>query len=275
MAEITAQKVNELRNKTGLGMMECKKALTEAGGDVDKAVENLRKKGVKTSIMERAATEGRVAASVSPDSKHAAAVEVVCNTDFTAKSDPVARIADLALQQLLSQGGTGGNLAEDGRIKSELTAVAQQTGENVQLGRTARLDAPANGSVGSYLYTTAGKGKIAVLMALAGTVGQDVLNQVGMHIAAARPIALTRDQVPADLVAKEREIAVEQAKATGKPQQIAEKIAEGKLNAFYAERVLLDQDFINAEVYKGKVGDFLKSKGATLEKYVRIEVGQQ
>ena len=132
MAEITAQKVNELRNKTGLGMMECKKALTEAGGDVDKAIENLRKKGVKTSIMERAATEGRVAASVSPDRKRAAAVEVVCNTDFTAKSDPVARFADLALQRLLSS-GAGDSLAEDSQIKSELTLASQQTGENVQL----------------------------------------------------------------------------------------------------------------------------------------------
>jgi elongation factor Ts len=95
-----------------------------------------------------------------------------------------------------------------------------------------------------------------------------------MHIVAGRPVALSREQVPADLVAKEREIAVEQAKATGKPQQIAEKIAEGKLNAFFAERVLLDQDFINTDVFTGKVSDFVKKHGNTLTGYARIEVGQ-
>jgi len=272
MAEITASKVNELRSKTGLGMMECKKALTESAGDIEQAIANLRKKGIKTSITERAATEGRVAAAVSPDRKRAAAVELVCNTDFTAKSEVLAKIADEAVQQLLSNPSR--NLEDDAHIKSQLTAIAQQTGENVQLGRTAVLDAPAGGTVGSYLYSTAGKGKIAVLMATSSAAGTDVLNQLGMHIAAARPLSMNRDQVPKDIVAKEREIAVEQAKATGKPQQIAEKIAEGKLNAFYAERVLLDQDFINAEVFKGKVADFLKGKGAALQKYVRLEVGQ-
>jgi len=99
------------------------------------------------------------------------------------------------------------------------------------------------------------------------------VRHLGMHIAAARPVALSRDQVPAELVAKEKEIAVEQAKATGKPQEMAEKIALGKLNSFYAERVLLDQEFINGEVFKGKVSDMLKSKGVELVKYVRLEVG--
>src|SRR5207244_11073827 len=102
----------------------------------------------------------------------------------------------------------------------------------------------------------------------------DPTEQGGGHIAFARPISLTRDTVPADMVAKEREIAVEQAKATGKPQQIAEKIAEGKLNAFFAERVLLDQEFFNAQVFKGSVQNYLKQSGVTLEKYVRVEVGQ-
>jgi elongation factor Ts len=95
-----------------------------------------------------------------------------------------------------------------------------------------------------------------------------------MHVTATKPVALNRESVPAELVAKEKEIAVEQAKASGKPQQIAEKIAEGKMNSFYSERVLLDQDFVNAEAFKGKVSALLKSKGVTLEKYVRIEVGQ-
>jgi elongation factor Ts len=272
MAEITAQKVNELRAKTGLPMMKCKQLLTAAGGDVGKAFEAARKEGLKDSIRERAATEGRVAAAASPDRKVAAAVEIVCNTDFTAKSEAVERIASAAVQKLLSN--PQASLADDADIKGQALAVAQQTGENVQIGRTAVVRAGAGGVAGSYVYSTAGKGKIAVLVSLSGDASEDVVRNLGMHVAAARPVALSRDQVPADLIAKEREIAIEQAKATGKPQQIAEKIAEGKMNAFFSERVLLDQEFINAEAFKGSVGNMLKARGAKLERYERLEVGQ-
>jgi elongation factor Ts len=270
MADITAKLVNDLRAKTGLGMMECKKALTETGGDVEKAIEHFRKKGVKTSITERAANEGRVTATVSPDHKHGAIVEINCNTDFTAKSEPLGKIADAAAAKLLAN--PQAKLAEDASLKEQLVAVAQQTGENVQIGRSATL--ASGGEIGSYLYSVAGKGKIAVLIALAGKKDDDVIRNLGMHIAAARPLAMTREEIPADTIAKEKEIAVEQAKATGKPQNIAEKIAEGKLKSFYSERVLLDQEFINPEVFEGPVANYLKSKNATLEKYVRVEVGQ-
>jgi elongation factor Ts len=270
MAEITAQTVNELRGKTGLPMMKCKQLLTAAGGDLEKAFEAARKEGLKDSIRERAANEGRVAAGTSADRRTAAAVEVVCNTDFTAKSEAVDRLANAAVQKLLAD--PGADVANDADLKAQALAVAQQTGENVQIGRAAVLTGA--GTAGSYLYSTAGKGKIGVLVSLSGDTSDDLVRNLGMHIAAARPVALTRDQVPADLVAKEREIAIEQAKATGKPQQIAEKIAEGKMNAFYAERVLVDQEFINADAFKGKVGDMVKARGAKLEKYVRLEVGQ-
>jgi elongation factor Ts len=271
MAEITAKLVNELRGKTGLGMMECKKALNETGGDVEKAIEYFRKKGVKASITERPASEGRVAVAIAPDKKRAVIAEINCTTDFAAKSETVGKVAALAAEKLLANASL--KLTEDPAIKDQLVNVSQQTGENIQVGRTASLETSA-GSVGSYVYTVAGKGKSAVLMSLTGKADEDVFRNLGMHIVAARPIAMTRQDVPADLVAKEKEIAVEQAKATGKPQNIAEKIAEGKLNSFYAERVLLDQEYINAEVFKGSVANFLKSKGAALEKYVRIEVGQ-
>ncbi len=266
MATITASIVNELRSKTGLGMMECKKMLTETGGDVEKAIDEFRKKGVKASIMERAATEGRV--EVKTQGNIAAAVEVVCNTDFTAKSDEVAKLVQQAASLLAANASA--NIAEDAGIKDALANASKVTGENVQLGRTASV----SGNVGSYLYSTAGKGKIGVLMQFSTPVAEDVIKSLGMHIAAARPVALTRNEVPADLIAREKEIAIEQAKATGKPQEMAEKIAEGKMGSFYAERVLLDQQFINAEVYKGKVNDMLKSKGTELQKYVRLEVGQ-
>ena len=271
MADITAKLVNELRNKTGLGMMECKRALGETGGDVDKAIDYFRKKGVKTSITGRAATEGRVTAAVSDDRKRGVIVEINCNTDFTAKSQALARLAEAAARKLLEH--PDAKLADDPALSAELVSVAQQTGENVQMGRTATLDT-SGGVIGQYLYSVAGKGKIAVLAAVGGSAEDSVVRNLCMHIAAARPIALSRQAVPADVVAKEKEIAVEQAKATGKPQAIAEKIAGGKLNSFYAEKVLLDQEFINADVFKGTVADFLKSKGTTVEKYVRVEVGQ-
>jgi elongation factor Ts len=269
MATITASMVNELRAKTGLAMMECKKILVEVEGDIEKAIDVIRKKGVKTSITERAATEGRVLAITSPDNKTAAIVEVNCNTDFTAKSEPVLKLLESAAAKLLKN--PTANLADDAEVKASLAEVSKVTGENVILGRNATLTGDA---VGSYLYSTAGKGKIGVIVSITNSLPEGLVNQLGMHIAAARPIAHKREDVAPEIVAKEREIAVEQAKATGKPQAIAEKIAEGKLNAFYSEKVLLDQDYINADAFKGKVSDLLKSKGAILERYVRIEVGQ-
>lgn len=272
MAAITASMVNDLRARTGLGMMECKKMLTETGGDIEKAIEAFRKKGVKTSILERAANEGRLHVAAGADRQLAVAVEVVCNTDFTAKTEAVTKVLEAAAAKLLAN--PDAKLSEDAAIGQQITDIAKQTGENVQLGRTVVLKAPAGGIVGTYLYSTSGKGKIAVLMALSATADA-VVNPLGMHITAARPLALTRAEVPADVVAKEKEIAVEQAKASGKPQQIAEKIAEGKMNSFYAERVLLDQVFFNPDFHKGTVSELLKKNGVTLQKYVRLEVGQQ
>ena len=143
----------------------------------------------------------------------------------------------------------------------------------MRLGKTARLDAPANGKAGLYLYGITGK--IGVIMAFTGSASEELIKQIGGHIAFAKPLGLTRESVPADVVAKERNFTVEQAKATGKPQQIAEKIAEGKMNSFYAERSLLDQEFFNAAVFKGTIANYLKQNGVGLTKYVRIEVGQQ
>src|SRR3954449_8533290 len=133
MAEITAKMVNELRAKTGQGMMECKKALTEVGGDVEKAVDYFRKKGVKTSITERQASEGRVVASSTSHGHVGAAVQVNCNTDFTAKSDAVGKLLEQALHKLLANPKL--DIASDAETKETVTAIAQQTGENVQIGR--------------------------------------------------------------------------------------------------------------------------------------------
>lgn len=267
MATITASMVNELRSKTGQAMMECKKALVETGGDVEQAIAYFRKKGVKTSITERQAGEGKLAIGVSADKKTAVAVEVNCNTDFTAKSEPVGSILAAGVKKLLDNPSL--DLAGDAEIKELLTSVSQQTGENVMLGRAKAI--ASTGQAAAYLYAISSK--IAVLMSFSGAVDDEFIKQLGGHIAFSKPLGLTRDAVPADLVAKERDIAVEQAKATGKPQQIAEKIAEGKLSSFFAERVLLDQEFFNAAVHKGSITNLLKSKGVELLAYERFEVG--
>jgi elongation factor Ts len=268
MAEITAKLVNDLRSKTGQGMMECKKALQEVGGDLDKAIEYFRKKGVKASLGERAASEGRVLGLATDDGKTAALVEINCNTDFTAKSEPVLKLGTEAARLLAHN--PNADIAQ--AIQSGLTEVSQTTGENVRLGKTAVLSAPAGGKAGLYLYSITGK--IGAIMSFTGQPSEELIKQIGGHIAFAKPIGLTRDEVPADLVEKERAFAVEQAKATGKPQNIAEKIAEGKMNSFFAERVLLDQEFFNAQVFKGTIANYLKQNGVGLTKYVRIEVGQ-
>jgi elongation factor Ts len=267
MAEITAKLVNELRAKTGQGMMECKKALSEVAGDMEKAVEYFRKKGVKASLSERAAGEGRVFGAVSGDKKSAALVELNCNTDFTAKSEPFQALGAKAAQALVKN--PTGDVSADPEIAAGVTQLAQTTGENIRVGKTVQVSGER---AGVYLYGITGK--IGVAMSFTGNPSDELITDLGGHIAFSKPLALTRDGISADVVEKERSLAVEQAKATGKPEQIAQKIAEGKLNAFFKEQSLLDQDFFNAQKFKGSITQMLSAQKVTLEKYVRIEVGQ-
>jgi elongation factor Ts len=252
-------------------MMDCKAALTESAGDMEKAVDSLRKKGKtkQDKLASREAKEGRIVVLDRDDRKASALVEINCNTDFTAKNEAVAKLAASAAKALLAN--PSANVAEIVHLAADITTVAQQTGENVRIGRAVALENPA-GVVGSYLYVTTGK--IGVLMSFTGSPGAELIKDLGGHIAFNNPLGLTRDQVPADLVARERDIAVEQAKATGKPQNIAEKIAEGKLTAFFAERVLLDQEFYHPGKFKGSVAQMLKQSACALQKYIRVEVGQ-
>jgi elongation factor Ts len=271
MAEITAKLVNDLRAKTGLGMMECKKLLTEANGSMDQAIDLARKKGVKASLLERSATEGRVVGVQAEDGKSAALVEVNTNTDFTAKSEPVLALAANAARLLLHNPNS--DVTQAANVSAEVTEAAQKTGENVRIGKTACLSNPA-GKVGMYLYGITGK--IGVLVSVSGNASDELVRDLAIHITAAKPLALSlnREGLPKEMVEKERALAVEQAMATGKPEQIAQKIAEGKLRSFYEERVLLEQPFVNPDKFKGSVGEYLKKHNATLEKYVRLEVGQ-
>jgi elongation factor Ts len=271
MAEITAKLVNDLRARTGQPMMVCKKVLTETNGDLEKAIDELRKRGVKASLLERSATEGRIIGVRAADGKSAALVEVNSNTDFVAKGEVVLALGEKAANLLLRDSSTDVSKAAD--VVADVTSGAQTTGENVRIGKTAHLSNPS-GKVGVYLYTITGK--IGVLTSVSGNANDEVMRDLGVHITAAKPLALSlnREGLPKELVEKERQIAVEQAMATGKPQQIAEKIAEGKLRSFYEERVLLEQPFVNPDKFKGSVSEYLKANKATLEKYVRLEVGQ-
>ena len=261
MAEITAADVKALREKTGQGMMECKKALTEAGGDIEVAVEVLRKKGLVAAEKKagRATKEGLVA--ICDAEGGAAMVEVVCETDFCARNDAfkemIAEVAKLALA------------AGDGAVEAsdEMTALVQdcfaKIGENMKYGRGVKITAP---KVGKYIHHN---GKVGVLVGIEGDIDEETLTGLCMHIAFADPMGLTKDDIPADVVEKEKAVATEQAAESGKPPQIVEKIVAGKLNKFLAANALLEQPFVRDD--KKKVKDILG--GATVTTFARFAVG--
>lgn len=267
---ITAAQVNELRQRTGLGMMECKKALQENDGDVERAIKYFAEKGVKTSLLEREAGEGRINAKVNAERSRAVAVEVKCNTDFTANSDPVKEIADIAADALLAD--PDAKVAELQDIKDKLVAVAQRTGENVQIGKTAALQANAGEAVGAYIYTV--NHKTAVLVKLkGGDVPDELPRDIGLHVMAFPHTSATRDKLDPSLLQDYKKTAAEEAAATGKPANIIEKIVEGKIGTFYKQHVLLDQDFALEDKFKGTVGEMLKKNGAELVEFVKFTVG--
>ena len=248
-------------------------ALTEVAGDIEKAIDGFRKKGVKDSIRPaRRQRRPRRRRRSAQDGKSAALVEINSNTDFTAKSEPVLALGAKAAQLLLHN--PSADIAQAASVSADVTDVARQTGENVRIGKTAVLTNPA-GNVGMYLYGITGK--IGVLVQrLRRNATDELIRDLGMHITAVKPLPLarTREELPADIVAKEREFAIEQAKATGKPQHIAEKIAEGKLRTFYEERVLLDQPFFQPDKFKGSVGDCSRRTASRLRSTSGSKSGQ-
>lgn len=278
MSQVSAAQVKALRERTGVGMMECKKALVEAGGDLEAAVEAMRKSGL--AAADRKA--GRVAADgiivVAGEGARGAMVEVNCETDFVAREEEFGefarQIAQLALENgvedadalsALSLGGDGPTVDERRR---ELVA---RIGENISVRRCALLEA-ADGQVANYVHG----GRIGVLVSLEGgggdvaTLGRDI----AMHVAASRPLGVDENDLPAETLERERGIAVAQAEATGKPPEIAEKIATGRLRKFVDESTLLGQKFVkNPDV---SVGAHLSAEGngATVRRFVRFEVGE-
>ncbi len=273
---ITAELVKDLREKTGAGMMDCKKVLTETNGDMEKAIELLRERGIAKAAKksDRIAAEGIVAAYVTPDQKIGALVEVNAETDFVAKnadfrnfvSDVVEQIAtknpanveDLLEQESIKVSGK--------TVKEVLTDKIATIGENMSIRRFVRFE--SNGLVESYIH---GDGKIGVLVDLAK--GESSLaKDICMQVAAARPEYLNRQEVPQDKVQKEMEILKAQAMNEGKPAQIAEKMVQGRIGKFYGEICLLEQAFVkDPEI---KVEKLVESKGAQVVRFTRFEKGE-
>jgi elongation factor Ts len=273
MAEITAGMVRELREKTDAPMMECKKALTEAGGDLEKAEEILRiKLGNKASkAASRIAAEGVVAAHISADGKLGALVEVNCETDFVAKNDDflafTAALAKLVAEQKPANVEALSGLALDGTTVDERRrALVGKIGENLSIRRFVCVD--AQGRLASYIH---GGAKIGVLVDLVG--GDDTLGRdLAMHVAASRPVALSREQVSPELIQKERDIAAAKAAESGKPANIVEKMVEGSVQKFLKEVTLFGQPFVKDD--KQTVEQLLKSARASVAAFQLYVVGE-
>ncbi|MBR0491160.1 MAG: elongation factor Ts [Clostridia bacterium] len=273
---VSASLVKELREKTGAGMMDCKKVLTETDGDMEKAIDLLRERGIAKAAKKsgRVAAEGLVEGYISADGKIGAIVEVNSETDFVAKNEEFKKfVADVARQvveknpatveELLAQK----SIAVAGKTVNEVLIEKIATiGENLNIRRFARFE--AEGLVEKYIH---GDGKIAVLVNMKkGT--SEVAKDLCMQIAAARAEFVTRDQVPADRVAKEKEILKAQTMNEGKPEAIAERIVEGRINKFYGEICLVEQEFVkNPDI---KIEQLLKEKDAEVVEFARFEKGE-
>lgn len=273
MAEITASMVKELRERTDAPMMECKKALAEAGGDMARAEEILRVKlGNKASkAASRVAAEGIVAIWVSPDAKLAAMVEVNCETDFVAKNDEFIafanRLAQLVAERNPADVAALSQLELDGKpVEQVRTELVGKIGENITIRRFVRIE--AQGKVYSYVH---GGAKIGVLLDLVG--GDEALGKdLAMHIAACKPKALSADQVPAELIETERRIARQKAIESGKPEAILDKIAEGAVQKYLKEVTLLGQGFVKDD--KVSVEALLKQRNARVASFALFVVGE-
>jgi len=274
MAEISASMVMELRGRTGLGMMECKKALAEAGGDMSKAEELLRiKSGAKASkAADRLAAEGVVGLHVAPDAKLGALVEVNCETDFVAKNEEFRAFAT-ELAQVVARDDPADvvnlaacKLASGESVEARRVALVQKIGENLSIRRLARR--VAVGRIASYVHGT----RIGVLVDFSGgdqAVGKDL----AMHIAAIKPMALDRAQIPEDVIARERSIAAARAGESGKPANIVEKMVDGAVAKFVAEATLLAQPFVKGDG-KQTVAQLLKANAATVHGFTLFVVGE-
>ncbi len=275
MTKITAAMVKELRERTGSGMMECKKALVEAGGDIDAAIEQMRKSGLAKADKKagRTAAEGKIVIKVSDDGKRAVILEINSETDFVAKNQDFLNFADRVAERALEAGvqtvdellqlplEEGGPTIEEAR--RELIA---KLGENINIRRLMRFETES-GKLACYLHGN----RIGVVVEMEGG-GDQLAKDIAMHVAASKPVCVDESGVPAETLAKEKEIFSAQAEASGKPANIIEKMVEGRLRKFLKEITLLGQPFVKDP--DQSVEQLLKDKGAEVIRFVRFEVGE-
>jgi len=276
MAKITAADVGKLRRMTGSGMMDCKKALQESDGDFDKAIENLRKKGQKVANKraDREATEGCIISKSNENNKLGVIVALNCETDFVAKNDEFVqfthKIADVALANKAANLDELKEMElEDGRsIKDSVTDMTGKIGEKIDLSRYEFIEAE---SVAAYIHPG---NKISALVGLNLNDFEEIGREIAMQIAAMSPVAVRPEEVPQSVIDSEIEIGKDQARQEGKPEEMLEKIAKGKLNKFYKESTLLNQSFVRDT--KITVDQYLKSKDKdlTVNKFYRFALGE-
>ena len=281
---ISAAEVNELRKKTGAGMMDCKKALTEANGDFEKAIEILRKKGASVAAKraEKSANEGLVVTKTSPDFKKAVIVEVNCETDFVAKSEDFVNLANKVAENVFNaEAHDAAKLLEsDKELNNALTDVMGKVGEKIEVSRVATEKAE-NGLIVDYVHMGS---KLAVLVKFENvTSNQQELFEIGkdvaMQVAAMNPICVYREDVPTETINKEIDIYKELARKEGKPENILDKIAQGKLNKFYQENCLVEQAFVkdNSKSINDLVSEYNKKYGsqAKISLFKRFHLGDE
>ncbi|MHA2705467.1 translation elongation factor Ts [Vibrio owensii] len=261
MATVTAALVKELRERTGAGMMECKKALVEANADIELAIENMRKSGAAKAAKKAGNVAAEGAIIIKEEDGVAVLLEVNCQTDFVAKDGNFTAFADKVALDALATKATAEELVA--KFEEERVALVAKIGENINIRRVAYVEGTA---IASYRHGE----KIGVVVA--GEGDAETLKHVAMHVAASKPEFVNPEDVPADVVAKEKEVQVEIAMNEGKPQEIAEKMVIGRMKKFTGEISLTGQAFIMEP--KKSVGEMLKEKGASVATFVRLEVGE-
>lgn len=272
MANITASMVKELRERTGLGMMDCKKALSNADGDMEKAIEDLRKgSGLKAAKKaSRVAAEGVVLTKIAQDGNYGVVLEVNSETDFAARDENFLNFAQQALELAFSNSDAGVEGLLAAGLEDAREALVQKIGENINVRRVDRLkfEDANQGIVESYVHSN---NRIGVLISLRG--GDETLaRDIAMHVAAVNPLVVRAEDVPEDLLAKESEIYSAQARESGKPEEIIEKMISGRLKKYIAEVSLLEQQFVKDPDMT--IAKLLKDAGADIVQFVRYEVGE-
>jgi elongation factor Ts len=280
MMAISAATVKELRERTGAGMMDCQRALAETNGDMEEAIKALRKKGLAAAAKKagRSAKDGLVVIALSPDHTRGGIVELNCETDFVARTEQYQAFATALAEQVMNDGENDLEKVKNTRYMADpLHTVAEvistqiaTIGENIVLSRVASLHAADGMQLGAYLHMG---GKIGVVVEISASADENTVKDVAMHVAAAEPRYVSRDTVPPSAIDEEREIAKAQAQASGKPPQVIEKIADGKVAKFFEQVCLLEQPFVKNP--EETVQAMLTARGgATVTRFIRFRLGE-